>query len=152
MPAMALLLIFVVHFDVPHMLDTLSVLVSLRDDLVTTKLGPDLGPAEPVEDTKQENTDTDDGEDVVWVAISVPGTTRRNERHECQEDVGSEIQHSDRKVGVPWRFPTLLLRIVEIDQTGRDEAIDPCSRVGVQIRDEVVRRTSGRCNKHDDCN
>lgn len=53
---------------------------------------------------------------------------------------------------MPRRGPTLTFRVVQVDEAGDDEAIDPCARVGVQINDEVVGWTGRRRNEDDDSN
>lgn len=132
------------------MLVAYAVLVPFGNNLVTAKLGPELRPAEPVEDTEQQNRDANDWEDVVWVALSVPVTIRRNEGNKREENIGGEIDNGNGKVRVPWRLPTLLLAVVEVDKTSGDKGIDPGTGVCVQIGNEVVRRSGRRGNQYDD--
>src|SRR5690242_6973444 len=132
------------------MLNTLRVLVPLRYDLVPAQLGPHLCPAEPVEHTEEQDADTNNREDVVRVAICVPGAGRRNEGHDGQENVGGEVKHGNRQVCVPWGLPALLLRVMQVDQASGDKSIDPGTGVGVQISDEVVCGSSGGRNENND--
>ena len=74
----------------------------------------------------------------------------RDEGHDGQEDVGSEVEKTDGKDGVPGGRPILALPVLEIDETGCDEPVDPRAGVGVEIDDEVVGGTGGRRYQDDD--
>ena len=66
-----------------------------RDNLVATNSRPDLGPADPIEATKEQDTHSDNGEDVVRVPIGIPVPVGRDEGCHRQEDVGQEIKDRD---------------------------------------------------------
>jgi hypothetical protein len=53
---------------------------------------------------------------------------------------------------VPGRFPALALVVVQIDESSGDKTVDPGTGVGIQVDNEVVRRTGWRCDEDDDCN
>lgn len=52
---------------------------------------------------------------------------------------------------MPWRFPAFALPVVQVNEASGDKGIDPGSRIGVQIHDEVISRTRGRGDEHNDC-
>ena len=138
-----------IHLDILDVLRSIFVNMSLTDNLVSTNLWPDLGPASPVKDTEEQDADTDDGEDVERITVGIPITIRRNEGYDSEEDIGKEVEHGDWKVGVPWRGPSFTLRVVQVNETRTDESVDPGTGVGVQIGNEVVRRSCRRSNEND---
>lgn len=127
------------HLDllVPHHLDTALVERPLRDNLVTTNPRKDLGPDDPVHGAQEENADTDDGEDIVWVPVGRPAARGWDEGHDDEERVGQEPQDRDGQVGVPGGSPVLCLAPLQIDEAGPDEAVDPGTGVGVAIAGEA---------------
>lgn len=52
---------------------------------------------------------------------------------------------------MPRRRPVLGFFPLEIDQPGADEAIDPRTRICVQVDDEVICGPSRRSKEHNDC-
>lgn len=117
--------------SISHHLDTRLVKAPLSDHLVATQAGQQLGPEVPVDGTEEEDTDADDGEDVVWVAVGGPAALGRDEGHEDEEDVGEEPEDGDREEGLPWGRPVLALGVLKVDETASDKGVDPGSRVSI---------------------
>lgn len=113
------------------MLVALSVFVAFTDDFVPTDFGPNLRPACPVKSTQKQNADTNNRKHVVWVALRVPITIRGDEGDDREKYVCGQVKNSNRKVGMPWRLPALALVVVQVDEAGGNETVDPCSGVGV---------------------
>jgi hypothetical protein len=80
---------------VPHHLNTRLIEGPVCHNLVPSNPGNDLGPEEPVDGTKQQDTNTHDGEDVVWIALGVPALPRWEKGHDDEEEVGDEPQNGD---------------------------------------------------------
>ena len=76
----------------------------------------------------------------IWILYAVG----RDIGHNGQEGVGSELEMTDGKAGVPGGRPVLPLLVLEIDETSSDEAVDPCSRVGLGIDDKAVGQAGRR--------
>jgi hypothetical protein len=141
-------MLFGIYLDIPDMLITLRVFISLTNNLVSAKLRPYFGPAEPVYYTKEQDSDANNGKHDPRVAFGVSVAIRRDKRYEREEDIGEEIDDRDGQVSVPRRFPSLALIEVQVNETGGDEAVDPGTGIGIEIRDEIVSRTSRWCQKH----
>lgn len=122
---------------VPHHLNTRLVERPVRHNFVAAEFGDDLVPEQPVDGTKEENTDTHNWEDVVRVAVGGPAALGWEEGHEDEEEVGHEPEDGDGKVGVPWRRPVFRLCVLQVDQTSPDEGINPRSRVGITDKGSV---------------
>lgn len=116
---------------------------------MTANPGPELGPDEPVGGAKKENGNTDNGENVVGVALGVPVSNGRDEGNDSQEDVEEEEDNEDRFPAAPRGLPGVSPEEVEEDETAGNEAVDPDAGVGVEVDQEVVGR-SGRRSKQDD--
>lgn len=132
------------------MLHLIRIHKSFRHNFIPTNPRHNLRPENPVNDTEQQNTDADDREDVVRVPVSIPIAIRRNERRDCEEDIGGQVEHCNGQEGVPGRSPVLALLVVQVDETGGDKAVDPGTGVGVQVDDEVVSWACWGCDKDDD--
>ena len=136
---------------VPDRFTTINLInVPLWNDLVAPNLRPYTGPEEPVEGSSEKHTNTNDGENEVGIPVGILDAVGRNEGHDGQEYIGSEVEEADGKEGVPRRRPILALPVLEVDETSGDETVDPRAGVGVEIDDEIVGRAGGRGHKDDD--
>lgn len=106
-----------VDLAVSDNLVALLVVRSLGHDLVPADGREDFCPEGPVDAAQNEHTDTNDGEDVVGVAVGSPRAGGRDERDEGQEDVDENVKDRDGEVSVPRRGPVLLLVPLEIEKT-----------------------------------
>jgi hypothetical protein len=132
-----------INLDIANMFIPSLILIPLSNDLIPPKLRPNLGPPNPVDNTKQQDAHAHNGENVIRIALRVPVTIRRNERYDSEEHVGEQVQNSNGEIGVPWRGPTLTLGVMQVDEAGRDEAVDPSTGISVEIYNEVVGGPGG---------
>lgn len=100
---------------IPNRLNTSIVKRSLSDHLVPSNPGKNLGPEYPIDATEDQDSNTNNREDIVWVPICVPIAIRRDEGHECEEDIGKKVKDRDREVCVPRRCPIFGLAPVKIN-------------------------------------
>lgn len=87
--------------SVPNRLNTRVIKRSIRNNLVSSNPGKYLCPEAPVDTTKDQNTNTNDREHVVWVSIGVPVTVGWDKRHQGEEDVGEEVDYGYGEICVP---------------------------------------------------
>ena len=136
---------------VPHCFATINLInVPLWNDFISPNLRPYTSPESPIDGASEEHTNTNDGKDEVRVPVGILHAIGRDEGHDGQESVGSEVEETDGKKSVPGRRPVLALLVLEVDKTSSDEAVDPRAGIGVEIDDEVVGRASGRRHEDDD--
>jgi hypothetical protein len=101
----------------------------LRLDLIAQQLRENALVDHPIHRSTKQHGHTDDREDVVWIAIRVRAAGRRDEWDDCQERIDEEVDHNDREECLEWGRPVLRWREPEVDETDRDEAVDPCTGV-----------------------
>jgi hypothetical protein len=89
------------NLTIPDSLNSAVVKSPFGHNLVTSDAWEDLCPKAPVDNSQQQNTDTNHREHVVRVPIGIPVTIRWDERYESEEDVGKQINYGDREVRVP---------------------------------------------------
>lgn len=132
--------------------DLIAILVddSLRHDAVSANPRPELGPNEPVEGAKEQNGNTDDGEDVVGVALGVPVSNRGNEGNDSQEDVEEEENDENGLPAAPCWLPGISPEEVKPDKTARNKAVDPDTGISVEVDQKVISRSRRRSKQDDD--
>lgn len=81
------------NLSVSDRLNTSIIKRPISNNLVPSNPRQNLSPECPVNTTENQNANTNNGEDIVWVPIGIPVTLRRDEWHEGEEDVGKEVDH-----------------------------------------------------------
>lgn len=119
---------------------------------MSTNPGPELGPHEPVEGTKEQNGNTDDGEDIVGVALGVPVSNRGDEGNDGQEDVEEEEDDENGLPAAPCGPPGISAEEMEPDETTRNKAVDPDTGISVEVDQEVISRPRRRSKQDDNSN
>lgn len=76
------------YLSIPHRLSSILQHRPFRLDPITPQPGQQLGPDGPVYHSEQQNTDSDDWEDVIRIPVRATPTFRGDKRHHGQEDVG----------------------------------------------------------------
>lgn len=134
---------------IPNNLGPIYVNDSLRHNLVSTNRGPELGPQRPVYSTQHQDQDAHNREDVVRISVSPDiSIRRRDERHDSQESVAKQEDDRDGQESPPTRVPLLFLLVLQVDESARHEAVDPCTGVGIKVDDEIVGRSRRRCEQN----
>lgn len=144
------LLMLRIHLNIPHMLHPISILKPLSLNLIPANPRYNLPPERPIHHTEQQNTHTHNRENVIRIPLRIPVAVRRDKRRDGEENVGGEVEHGDGQVRVPGGGPALALLVVQVDEAGGDEGVDPGAGVRVQVDDEVVGGAGGGRNEDDD--
>lgn len=119
------------NLSVPNRFNTGIIERPISNDLVPSNSRQNLSPESPVNTTENQNANTNNREDIVWVPIGVPVTLRRDEWNKGQEDVGKEVDNRDGEVCVPWRCPVLGFVPLKVDQSDCDKAVYPSAGICV---------------------
>lgn len=119
------------NLTVSDNLGTILIKTPISNNLVASNTRKNLCPETPVNTSKDQDTNTNNREDVVRVPIRVDISIRWNEGNNGEEDVGENVDDRDGEVGVPRGRPVLRLFVMEVDETSGDEAVDP--RAGISV-------------------
>lgn len=115
---------------------------AISNNLVTSNSRKNLCPETPVHTSQDQNTDTNNRENVVRIPIRVDISIRWNERDKGEEDVGENVDDRDGEVGVPRGRPVLRLFVMEVDETSGDETVDPRAGICVPELLEIISRAA----------
>lgn len=123
------------RFDLPIPIHLFATILdsSMSLDSISANRRPDLGPARPVDSSKEQNSNPDDGEHEIRISLAIPIAIRRDKRDDGEEHVGQQVQYTDRQVCKPRRCPVLGFSVMEINETSGNESIYPSTGVGTAI-------------------
>lgn len=130
--------------------------MSLANKPITTNLGKNDSPDEPVEGTRDQDSDTDNAVDVVRHALVLvlAGIVGSDEWCDHQVHVAEKEEDGDGEGRLDRRVPVVLCAVkVEMDETTSDKGVDDRERVRDEVENEVVgisRRRSQDDNNADD--
>lgn len=112
--------------------------VHLAIQLVSSKLGQDHSPDDPIDRSGEQNRDTDKTVQVIWdILVDALSLIRRHERRDNEVDIRQQEEDDDRQRGAEGRRPGGSVRgggvKVQVHKGASDEDVDD----GEGVRDDV---------------
>lgn len=129
--------------------------MSLTNKFITTNLGKNDCPDEPIEGTSNQDGDTDNAVDVVRHALVLvlAGIVGSDEWCDDQIHVAEKEEDGDGEGRLDWGVPVVLGAVkVEMDEATSDEGVDDCKRIRDEVEDEVVGISRRRSENDNDAN
>ena len=110
---------------------------NLTNELILANLGQDLGPNDPVDTAREDDSETDDTVDPVGkIVVDVLALLRGNKGSNSEVDVAEHEEEDDGETGADGRVPVPGLAVeVEMDETAGDEGVDDSEGIRDETRD-----------------